>query len=188
MSLHKCTELLKHTQKKILRLKKKPPNVNYYRRCLMRVLTCKSKLKFPRPEQAWGTPASWGWVQRRTDPNLKQESLCQWHQIHVKCCIELIIRTHIHIDFSTCGCKADIIRHGDIDAVESGLIEEVTQQQVTLFGRFHHVAGRVDWLQALSIQNHTAHFFRKTKKKKLQWVTTYFVIFAVIIILTFPHR
>lgn len=71
----------------------------------------------------------------------------------------LITLTHVNVDFGAGDGQTHVIGHGHVDAVDAGVVEEMMQHHLALFGGLHHVACGVNGLQALCIQNHAAHLF-----------------------------
>lgn len=75
--------------------------------------------------------------------------------------------THVKADFGAGGGQTDVIGHGNINAVDPRVVEEVAEHQLALFGRLHHVAHRVKGPQALCIQDHTAHLLWKAGREEM---------------------
>lgn len=76
--------------------------------------------------------------------------------------------TQVKGDFGTGGCQTDVIGHWNVNAVDAGVVEEVAEHQLALFGRLHHVADCVKGSHAFCIQNHAAHLLRKAAREGTQ--------------------
>lgn len=92
------------------------------------------------------------------------------HVHHCKHQIDTVLWciTQVKGDFGTGGCQTDVIGHWNVNAVDAGVVEEVAEHQLALFGRLHHVADCVNGSQAFCIQNHAAHLFRKAAREDTQ--------------------
>lgn len=75
--------------------------------------------------------------------------------------------TYGDADPGTGDSQADVISEGHVDAEDTSVIEELTEDQLALGSGCHSVADRLDWCDAVGIRYHRAHLTGQAVERRL---------------------
>lgn len=76
-------------------------------------------------------------------------------------------RTYCHTNSRTCHGEADVIGQGHVNAKHPGVVEELTEDQLTVWGRRGCITDRFHRCDAVGIRNDCANLIWQTETKTM---------------------
>lgn len=109
---------------------------------------------------------------------LQNTQIRYWILVHL-----VLAPTYCHTDSSARHGEADVIGQGDVDAKHPGVVEELTEDQLTIWRRRGCITDGFHRCDAVSVRNDRAHFIWQTETKTFFLVTEgcFFKSFACVI-------